>query len=71
MKKEKELARLFRPVDASFFPQSGMIAMLDRENNIVFYDRDVFERLDNFERRKIFQLDQPYLELVTPSELWA
>ena len=59
--KQPELARLYRPVDSSFFPQHGIIASLDRKNNIVFYDKDVFEELSEYDRRKIYQLDDAFL----------
>lgn len=58
-----ELARLYRPVDSSFFPQHGIIASLDRKNNIVFFDRDVFDTLDVYQQRRVMQLDDPFLEL--------
>ena len=58
-----ELARLYRPVPSSFFPQHGIIASLDRKNNIVFFDRDVFDQLDVYQQRRVLQLDDPFLEL--------
>lgn len=60
-----EPERLYRPVDASFFPSPNIVASLDRSNNIVFFNAKVFEQLSPDQRRKVYKLDTSYLELAT------
>jgi hypothetical protein len=57
--------RLYRPVDSSFFPVAGIVAMLDSENNIVYFNKDVFDYLEPYQQAMIYRLQDRFLELDT------
>lgn len=60
--------RLYRAVPPEFFPTDNIIASLDRARNIVFFRQDVFDTLPYSEKRKIYYLDSPYLEMTAPTK---
>ena len=61
--KSTELARLYRPVDQSFFPAPNIIATYDKEKNLVYFDREAYESLGPKVQRMILSLDTTYLEI--------
>lgn len=61
--KPTELARLYRPVDQSFFPAPNIIATFDQEKNLVYFDRDAYDTLGPEVQRAILRLDTTYLEI--------
>lgn len=63
-------SRLFRPQPPEFFPTDNVIATLDRENNIVHYRQDVVDDLPWVEKRKVFYLEAPVLEVAT-IDFWS
>lgn len=48
-----------------FFPQPEIIATYDHVKEIVFYNKEVFDSLDESQRRYVYFLKEPYLELAT------
>ena len=61
------LARLFRPSPPEFFPSPTIVASLDEERNIVFINTTLFDTLDDNQKRRIYNISSPFIELA-PAE---
>lgn len=65
-----ELKRLFRPQPREFFSSDSVIATLDEKNNIVHYRKDIVDELPWVEKRKVYYLQEPELEIAT-TDVWS
>lgn len=65
------LARLLRPQPPEYFASSSVIALLDRNNNIVHYNKEIVDDLPWVEKRKVYFLEERALEIATTTDLWA
>lgn len=72
MSKKKELARILRAMPPESFPED-VIATYDKENNLVCYNKEIFDTLPYVQKRQVYYLNQPYLAFAkaptTTSEL--
>lgn len=57
--------RLIRFVGPDQFPSSDTIATLDRPNNLLRVNRELFEQLDKEEQEKVLRTSSPFLEVAT------
>lgn len=62
--------RLLRPQPPEFFSNENVIATLDRDNNIVHYNREIVDDLPWVEKRKVYYLEEPALEIAT-TDVWG
>jgi len=60
--KPEPLARIYRPMPPTFFPTDNIVAMYDAEQEIVYYNWDVWPTLDKDEKHKIYTIHTKYLE---------
>jgi hypothetical protein len=67
MTEETPLARLYRPKPSSYFFSPTIVATLDKKNNIVFINTDLFESLAPHQKNRVYNLQDDYLE-VAPAE---
>lgn len=58
---QKKPMRLFRPQPPEFFPSPDVVAMYDRENEIIHYDKELYDTLSNEEKHKIHTLHDDML----------
>jgi hypothetical protein len=61
-----ELPRLLRPQPREFFTDPDMLAMLDTDNNIVHYRKDIADTMTDEECKAIMFLRDKYL-YITPA----
>ena len=67
MTQETSLARLYRPKPSSHFFSPTIVATLDKVNNIVFINTDLFESLAPHQKNRVYNLREDYLE-IAPAE---
>lgn len=57
--------RLFRYVDPSKMPSYNVVSLLDKKNNLLLINREIFPLLPKHEQQRVWNTDQTVIELAT------
>lgn len=57
-----QLARLFRYVDQSELPTYDTVAHLDKKNNLVRINKDLFQHLSEYQKKLVWRMEDALIE---------
>lgn len=57
--------RIFRYVDPSKMPSYNMVSYLDKEQNILLINRELFDQLPRYEQQRVWNTGQKIIEVAT------
>ncbi len=60
--------RLFRYVDKRLLPGNNVVSYLYKDKNLLLINRELFDKLPQHEKQRVWNTDQTIIEVVTTND---